>query len=1017
MAPLFIKEFLPQQNGSAIMLPAEITTLSGSDFDVDKMYIMLPEFKILDEYRIKDAWNDFYNDPSNTDIVNEVDINIGIAFADYQNRHPEDDLSIEDYIEYVLSQGVKKYQFSEIAQSRFADWFKTRKNQYSIGNGKIVKIKYDFNKTPQEQSEQARNNMLIDLMWGILTNPDTASKIVNPGGPSTLREASKIMTILNNISERDLEKALKEGGVQFNKTLNRTGRVIKAPITSYLFDLPLSLTDEEKAKRRNEGKPWIDLNSLSNNLKGQVDPLSPRTQVKVHQQIMTGAKLIGIYANHNANHALMQHTELALDGENGSFILNGKRLTSLHGIQNENKEYISRNNAGFLSASVDNAKENLLSALNQNTFTTDASMLLSRLGYSPLEIGLLMNQPIIQEITATYFRESRDGKGKDTIIDEVLKRYKKSAGITSDLTYDNYKDNQFYAEDLADYIVLAKEMEGIDPRTQSDYRKVEFYSKQVAVGYLFKRIMNSADALAQVVKATRADTQGSAAGPTIADTIIKIEKVEDLLNSIATNPKFPLVNADVISDIRYSADADIDVIRKDMLSSPLPFLQAFYTLGIRQTEQMLGQYFPQYSESMREVIEGRTVIGPDGNPRKVFEGLRDLTKTGKLDVKTINSIYNDLLAYIMSRNEFFGAGLDLQSGEKITSSERRNKFINQFPEYFKKVVAENEDIAGLEFIKRLRVVRSNENNPVDTIIFKNVGQLSSTLKERYMRDWASLLYMDNPEAQKLALNLFRYSYYRNGFAFGPNTFIHLAPVAIRLAVPGYIETLRSLLSSVDDFEQFIEQYVLNHLDNRKLVPEISQDSTVPFIGNDSEILDEVTFSVNEETPYADKKVVKKVNNDAGDVSYEFFKYIGKKIRGKYVYYKLAETDGHYAKYQRISPLGFANSFIEYEYGVDATAMTSVIKQNDLDYDPLSEVAARFMTDSLEDANLDSMPEFGVEAPSFDAMNAAFEQTYNVPLEDANAGQNVFDDFQPNTSFRDAEDQEICNSNSITVEYL
>ena len=40
MAPLFIKGFLPQQNGSAIMRPAEITTLSGSDFDVDKMYIM-----------------------------------------------------------------------------------------------------------------------------------------------------------------------------------------------------------------------------------------------------------------------------------------------------------------------------------------------------------------------------------------------------------------------------------------------------------------------------------------------------------------------------------------------------------------------------------------------------------------------------------------------------------------------------------------------------------------------------------------------------------------------------------------------------------------------------------------------------------------------------------------------------------------------------------------------------------------------------------------------------------------
>lgn len=37
MVPLRIKGFLPQQNGSAIMLPAEITTISGSDFDKTSM--------------------------------------------------------------------------------------------------------------------------------------------------------------------------------------------------------------------------------------------------------------------------------------------------------------------------------------------------------------------------------------------------------------------------------------------------------------------------------------------------------------------------------------------------------------------------------------------------------------------------------------------------------------------------------------------------------------------------------------------------------------------------------------------------------------------------------------------------------------------------------------------------------------------------------------------------------------------------------------------------------------------
>ena len=97
------------------MLPAEITTLSGSDFDVDKLYIMLPEFKIIKNYNIKGAWDDFYNDSSNSDLVHEIDKNIGIAFQDYQNKHPEDELNINEYMDFVNSQGIKKYQFSETA--------------------------------------------------------------------------------------------------------------------------------------------------------------------------------------------------------------------------------------------------------------------------------------------------------------------------------------------------------------------------------------------------------------------------------------------------------------------------------------------------------------------------------------------------------------------------------------------------------------------------------------------------------------------------------------------------------------------------------------------------------------------------------------------------------------------------------------------------------------------------------------------------------------------------------------
>lgn len=989
MAPLFIKGFLPQQNGSAIMLPAEITTLSGSDFDVDKMYIMLPEFRILDRYRIKDAWDDFYTDPANADIVEEIDRNIGIAFEDYQRRHPDDELDVDDYIEFVQDQGVKKYQFSETAQDRFKEWFKSRRKQYSLGKGKgkIVKVKYDFNKSPQENSLEARNNLLIDMMYGVLTNADTASKILNPGGFDYQKKAARIMTILNASTEGELAKALQETGIQLNKTVQKNGRSYPKSIASYLFDLDLDTLDK-----------------LAEKTKVKMDPLSPRTQVQLHQQNMTGAKLIGIYANHNANHALMQHTQLALDEENGSFVLNGKRLTSLHDIMNGDKEFISKNNAGFLAASVDNVKDPVLAGINQNTFTADASMLLSRLGYNPVEIGLLMAQPIVMEITQTYFRESREGKGKDTIIDEVLDKYKEKAALNNDLTYDNYKNNMFYIEDLADYILISKE--AVTDRSQtSDYRKIEYYQKQVAVGYLFKRIMNSADALGQLVQATRSDTQGGAAGPTIADTELKMQKVKDLLDQIENNDKFPLKNANVIFDDLLSDGDDINSLREKLLSSPLPFLQAFYTLGLQKTEEMLGSYFPQFTQPFRDVVDD----------------LRDMTKTGKLNVKTMNSIYNDLLAYIMSKNGFFGSELivnpDSEVGDIIvTSSDKRKDFINNFPEYFKRVVTDNEDIADLEFIKRLKVIRANDNNPVQTLVFKNVGQLSPTLRERYMRDWASLLYMQNPEAQKLALNLFRYSFYRNGFAFGPNTFIHLAPVAVRKAIPEYISTLRALLTSSDDYSQFVDQYVYNHLDNRKLVPEIPDTSSVKFIGEDNEIKDEVTFVIDDNATFGDKKVIKKRLDSPDGPVYDFFKYIGKRIRGGWAYYKLESLgteQGNVATYKRIEPLGYRNSFIEYEYGKDVEEMQTVIEKNRMDYDPYADTLSSFDNGDVE-IDYDSIPDvpdgYWNSIPQVD--ETAFQQVYGTPLDTSAPKADDVTAIQPNTEYKDENGDSICGAPTL-----
>jgi hypothetical protein len=939
MAPLYIKGFLPQMNGSAIMLPAEITTLSGSDFDVDKMYVMIPEFEVKERFNKSQFIKDFkakYNP--------EVDWN---------------------YLDSTYAEITRNTPFSEgTVEMAMYDFYVENKDKYTTRT--IEKVKYDYNKPAHEQSLAARNNALIDMMWGVLTNADTTSKILNPGGFDSQKRAARVITILQSVSDTKLAKVL---------------GVPKDRVISALLSLDLN-----------------SLDAIANETKKAMDPISPRTQVLLHQQNMTGAKLIGIYANHNANHALIQHTKLALSTEYGSFILNGKRLTSLHEIKNREGDFISKNNAGFLAASVDNVKDPVLAFLNQNTFTADASMLLSRLGYSPLEIGLLMSQPIVMEITQQYFRESRNGVGKDTIIENILKKYKQKAGLMQELSYDNYKSNNFLIEDLANYILIAKDMPSISSaHDTSDYDKVEFYKKQVSVGYLFSRIMKTADALGQLVQATRADTANGAAGPTIADSIIKVQKVTDFIEDVVLEEKSPLVNAYVIAE-GLDFTGDVNQMRRLFLNSPLPYLQAFYTLGVEKTNDLLRNYFPQYNESFQDVIDT----------------LRKMTKRGRLNVKTMNSIYNDLLAYIMSGEDFFGTEYNEDGTIMMSSKDRRDAFINDFPSQFKRIVENNPDIASLEFISRLKVIRPNDNNPVETLIFKNVGALSPTLRERYMRDWASLLHMSNPEAQKLALNLFRYSFYRNGFAFGPNTFIHLAPTAVRKAIPGYIEKLRSLLNTKEDFSMFVDQYIYNHLDNRQLVPEIPDDSSIEFTDTEGNIMDTVIVIITQTSNSSDRKAVKSTTEIAGEKVYDFFEYIGRRIRGKYVYYKLVNSDGTIATYERIEPIGYKNSFLEYEYGKNANEIDSVIGKNKTNAADVESPYASFETPEMEADELERSRQYS-EGLTDNSLADAYELVYGTPIRDNGFIEDDFLSFPPNTDYRDANNEQICGSSSSVID--
>ena len=278
MVPLYIKGFLPPQSGSAIMLPAEITTISGSDFDVDKLYIIAPEFRVV-EYDYDSARKDYAR---MGELVSDLFSNFN------QGEHSFGDLS-------------------EIEDESFNNWFKENKEKYRLQKPTFRKVKYNHNKEAKNNSREARNNLILDAMWGVLTNPDTATKILNPGGFDKQKRAARICAILEGMSKKQLIDIL---NTEYGFKLKYTDSVAKA-ILSLDYDAL------DKIKRR---------------LASSIDPLAPSTQVMFHQYNTGGGKMIGVYANHNASHAFIQHTNLSIHPENGGFTYNGEKKLSLHEI-------------------------------------------------------------------------------------------------------------------------------------------------------------------------------------------------------------------------------------------------------------------------------------------------------------------------------------------------------------------------------------------------------------------------------------------------------------------------------------------------------------------------------------------------------------------------------------------------------------------------------------------------------------------------------------------------------------
>lgn len=395
--PLRIKGFLPKAAGEAIMLPKEITTLAGSDFDIDKMYIMLKSFVVnspkVDYKKVNSVFTKYLTSRGFTKE----------AVRDYVYGNPNKGISsIKEYIMKIekgisFSTEINGEYVEDEKGLEIYDWYKANENK--------IMTSYSFEEETSLDNRDGRNNRIFDLQWAVLTNLDTMDKMFNPGSFDTQKKSARIINVLKSNPKYTYEELSK-----------------------------MSLEELDK----------LSESGSKNNI------VFSSTQVYFHKQNMTAGKLIGIFANNNTSHAFLSMQNISLKLDEGftfdDYTVDSTTNNKLDALKAKDGSLISKNIAGFLAASVDAVKDPVLNFMNLNTFTANTAMLLARLGFSSDSIGLFLTQPIIEDVTREYFKRSNEGY---TSIDDVIKDFlPKDKGLIESMQK-NLHNVSFTKEQLA----------------------------------------------------------------------------------------------------------------------------------------------------------------------------------------------------------------------------------------------------------------------------------------------------------------------------------------------------------------------------------------------------------------------------------------------------------------------------------------------------------------------------------------------------------------------------------------
>jgi hypothetical protein len=745
---------------------------------------------------------------------------------------------------------------------------------------KYETYKYDFSKSPEENSRESRQNLVLDIYRGIWGNVKVRDQVFSPGNYDTLKKTGYEQKILNS------------------SELIASWQKYKKVTSAQEIEESLSKASLKELKK------FLDEYEI------QADPLSLKTFEYYHNQNMVGAANIGIYANNTSNQAKRQGLKFIINtNEDFNIKWNNNEYSSLSDIQEKGgNNRITKNCAEFNAASVDNVKDPVLALLNQYPDVAFVACTMLDLGFDIKSIGAFFNIPAIsnyikenQSLPSLKFNEtailnlltdwalslrdsiqargveiSKDFKDKvEKAISTGLKD--KSISITKDLNIA-----------IADFTLKKNNL--------SEQELIDFVMRFAYPMLMFNNITKVGESVKTLTQIARGDSPNGRVKNSFGESLNQIQNIaayelqENNTDSIFYN------SLDAIKQLVGSPegrkgllDNKKELNNDDDVNSYVQLLQNSLNSVFEDIDNPKGKQL-----LAGDRVFTATQLGITEAPNLIFNSLfqEDLSTLPKLLQNTIfanatncnvspaiiNEVIKQYLVYKLSGTRLLG------NDDTHTYQEKRDYYLYTFPLKFLKMQISDKykDIFALPILNKLTVINGQ-------IVFKNSGRMTDILRNQLEQNFTSLLYM-NDESRQLALDLFKYSYYLDGLQFTPNSYNQFFTTEFFKAIPEYEETLRKTTNMED--MNFINQFYLNNLKSLPLTRIIiTKKNYLDSNGNKimipllkKTIKQSLTKKVKDSSPKDFLLIGEK--NPRGTISYNYYVTTNKLIdlnNGKYAY--------------------------------------------------------------------------------------------------------------------------------------